>query len=72
MAKALGETLKVKKADGKVSTFKKDSCSKSRQTSDAKAENIRSNGMTARVVEDKVNKSYCVYVGPKAKARGKK
>ena len=70
MAKEIGQTLKVKAADGKVKSFTKDSCSSSKDAATNKAKSIRNEGKTARVVKD--GAKYCVFVGAKAKPKGRK
>ena len=70
-AKPLGKTLKVKKSNGKTSTYTKMACGNKASMS-KRADGYRKQGSTARVVQDPVSKKYCVFKGPKAKARGKK
>lgn len=74
--RGLTDKIKIKigaVSEGKTATFTKDACSSTRDAAAKHAEKLRaSTGKTARVIEDKVNGKFCVYVGPKAKPRGKK
>lgn len=67
----LKDKITVKQGE-KNKSFTKDSCSTSKTTAANAAKAMRASGKTARVIEDKEAKKFCVFVGATAKKRGGK
>lgn len=69
--KALGDTVKIKVGEKKV-TFTRVACSNSPETAKKEADKIRATGYNARVMIDPATGRACAYKGAKTKPRGKR